>query len=246
MIVALTVGLSVASRTVTNLKISNQNDESQKAFSAAEAGIEQAINAASGTAVLSNELGNSSQFSTTIAAVEGTSLLLNGGEKVEQDSGVDIWLSNYPNYSSPTTGTITIFWGDDSQNTCSKAGGNSIYPSIEVVTLSGSVSDPTVSKNIFDGCARIAGALSAQGGGSVSSKNFNYSADISFVNGLLMRVIPVFNSSEMAITSSIALPSQGKLIESVGKSGDTVRKIQYFVSHPQLPLEIFPYSIISQ
>ena len=40
MIVALTVGLSLASRTITNMKISKQNEESQRAFQAAEAGIE--------------------------------------------------------------------------------------------------------------------------------------------------------------------------------------------------------------
>jgi hypothetical protein len=33
---------------------------------------------------------------------------------------------------------------------------------------------------------------------------------------------------------------------STGTSGDTVRKVVYFQSYPQLPLEIFPYSLLSQ
>src|SRR3990167_1871590 len=39
-VVALAVGLSVASRNITNVRTSTQTEESQKAFSAAEAGIE--------------------------------------------------------------------------------------------------------------------------------------------------------------------------------------------------------------
>jgi len=43
MIVALTVGLSIASRTVTELRLSRQNEESQRAFNAAEAGIDRVL-----------------------------------------------------------------------------------------------------------------------------------------------------------------------------------------------------------
>ena len=43
MVVALTVGLSVVSRSITNLKNSQQEIDSQKALSAAEAGVELAI-----------------------------------------------------------------------------------------------------------------------------------------------------------------------------------------------------------
>ena len=43
MIVALTVGLSLISRSITNLRTSTEEAESQKALAAAEAGIEQAL-----------------------------------------------------------------------------------------------------------------------------------------------------------------------------------------------------------
>src|SRR3990167_4918743 len=42
-VVSLAVGLSVASRNLTNLKISTQAEESQRAFSAAEGGVEDAL-----------------------------------------------------------------------------------------------------------------------------------------------------------------------------------------------------------
>ena len=42
-VVSLAVGLSVASRNLTNLKISTQSQESQRAFSAAEGGVEDTL-----------------------------------------------------------------------------------------------------------------------------------------------------------------------------------------------------------
>lgn len=43
MAVALTIGLAVISQSITDIKISHQEEESSRAFSAAEAGIEQAL-----------------------------------------------------------------------------------------------------------------------------------------------------------------------------------------------------------
>src|SRR3989344_2427210 len=42
-VVSLAVGLSVASRNLTNLRISTQTEESQRAFSAAEGGVEDVL-----------------------------------------------------------------------------------------------------------------------------------------------------------------------------------------------------------
>ena len=79
MIVALTVGLSIAARIVTELKISKQNEESQRAFQAAEAGIQQTIQRQESINNLDNPvpLDNNSAFSTTYEADEGQSIILN-------------------------------------------------------------------------------------------------------------------------------------------------------------------------
>ena len=68
MIVALTVGLSIAARIVTELKISKQNEESQRAFQAAEAGIQQTIQRQESINNLDNPvpLDNNSAFSTDL------------------------------------------------------------------------------------------------------------------------------------------------------------------------------------
>lgn len=43
MVIALTIGLSIAARSIINLQTTTEEEISQRAFSAAEAGIERAI-----------------------------------------------------------------------------------------------------------------------------------------------------------------------------------------------------------
>src|SRR3989338_3351838 len=100
MVVALTVGLSVASRTVTNLRTTAEEENSQRAFSAAEAGIEKALKTGPISSPL--DLGNNASIeSVQIVGVSGTEFLLNGGNPVLQDDGFDLWLSSYPDYTNP-------------------------------------------------------------------------------------------------------------------------------------------------
>lgn len=256
MIVALTVGLSIASRSITNLKISKQNEESQRAFQAAEAGVEKALKTGSTTGADSISLDNQSSFRTTTTSLEGTNFLLNGGELVEQDAGIDVWLSEYPTYNNllgtlpKPAATLTLYWGEG-QTDCGVLNSDRTVSALEVLVLTGNKSSPTLKKYIYDPCspARIsnAGAVTT-GAFVVNGVTLKYSntTQISITNGLIMKIVPIYNSTKIAIFSSQALPPQGSIIESLGKSGDTVRKVQYFSSYPQIPLEIFPYSIISQ
>src|SRR5947199_3062644 len=95
MVVVLTVGLSAATRTITNIRVSNEEEDSERAFSAAEAGLEQALGRSSG---VSGTLDNTSTYQTTVAQLSGTQFVLNNDLPVLKDDAVDIWLSTYPSY----------------------------------------------------------------------------------------------------------------------------------------------------
>ncbi len=261
MIIALTVGLSVASRTITNVRISRQSDESGRAFQAAEAGIEKILQSGGGSSSLN--LSNNSSFTTSVSHPSGVSFLLNGGELIDQETGLDVWLSNYPDFSSGSiTGSVTIYWGTDNQTDCIKGlkGPTAVKSALEIIVLSGAKLSPTMNKYLLEAndgvttCGgRIMNAQAPSGAGGtpiLGGPNFKISIIIppvgNITNGLIARVIPIFNSTKMAIVSTVALPQQGTIVESVGKSGETVRKVQYFASYPQIPVEIFPYSLITQ
>ncbi len=246
MIVALTAGLSLASRTITNLKLSKQNVNAQRAFQAASAGIEKSLNATSG---ITNSLSNSSSFTTTVNTLSGTSILLNNGETVDQDRGVDVWLSTYPSYATPYNGTITMYWGSSNQINCSPGSAGNTRAALEVVIISGSTTSPVVSKYAYDRCGRVGGTLtpSSAFGSSFNGVVFDSTATIpAITNGLIMKIIPLYSSTIIGLQGTAAFPSQGKVIQSTGTSGDSARKIIYFESYPQIPNEVFPYAILSQ
>ena len=248
MIVALTVGLSLVSRTITNLRISKQSEESQRAFQAAEAGIEKTLESGTGY-LIPQSLGNNAQYKTEINNPSGNAVILNGNEVVEQDVGIDLWLSDYPNYSNQicsSSCTISIHFNTIEQS-CSTDAGNNTRAGLEVVVLSGVISNPTVGKYLFDACpGRTPGAVNTGSGTTIDATTFQHAVSIPVSNGIIARVIPIYNSVKVGVTSSVNIPVQGRIIESIGESGETIRKVQYFSSYPQLPLEIFPYSIISQ
>ena len=271
MVVALTVGLSVASRTITNLKISKQNEDAQKAFQAAETGIQEALQQM-GNHTLTGTLSNNASFNAMIQPVQGNSMLLNGGEDVLQDKGMDVWLSTYPNYSSPTfatsSGTITLYFGTGTQTSCSKGSdqnnptGSSVKSALEILILYSNVSNPLLDKLIIDSCTptRIVGSgLSSATSTIISDVNDPYVSvtfsDTYTINitpalqsAFIMKIVPLFNSTKIGISISgtgVTLPSQGSFIQSTGSSGDSARRIQYFKPYPQLPAELF-YSVIGQ
>ena len=245
MVVVLTAGLSLASRTITNLKLSKQNENSQRAFQAASAGIDKSI----ALGASSNSTANLT-FSTTVTTVNGASLLLNNGDSVDQDRGIDVWLSTYPNYTAPLfNGTITMYFGGVSQIQCGTGLGIATRPAIEVLIVSGSVAAPSVQKYVYDRCGRVTGTLTASSasGSPFNGVTFDTMATIpAITNGLIMKIIPLYNSSIIGLSGGAAFPSQGKVITSTGISGDSARKIVYFESYPQIPNEIFPYAILSQ
>lgn len=244
MVVALTVGLSAVSRSITTLRISTAEEESQRAFSAAEAGIEEALK--SGGNIALTTLPNNAQYSANVTSTGNTTeLLTNGGQDVQKDNAVQVWLSSYPNYTSPYSGTITVYWGDPG-DACDNVA------ALEVITLSGVATSPTLSRFALDPCSvsRANNFTNVTGGaGSIQGISFRNSYSISVASALIMRIIPLYKSTKIAVKGSAVLPAQGKEIESTGtivSGGENIkRKIKVFQYYPSLPGTNFDYAIFS-
>lgn len=242
--VALTVGLSVISRSITTIRTSKEEASSQKALSAAEAGIEQVLK--TGVSIpIGTFSGTDATYSATANPVSGTEVLVNGGNVVPKDEGADIWLvdhnpDNTPNLSSPWSGNLTIYWGDTA-GPCNNA-------ALEIIVAY----DPPPSKFkrfVFDPCASRASNnnfSSASGGGSVSGKTFFHSTSaIVVTSGFVARVVPLYENTPIGVVASLALPSQGIVVDSTGESQGTTRKINVFKGYPQLPIQFFSYGLFS-
>lgn len=247
MIVALTIGLSVVTRSITTLRTTQEEEQSQQAFSAAEAGIEKIIN--SGSANLQGQLSNDASFNASVTSLAGANVLVNGGNLVAKDDGVDIWLSTYPTYASPFTGTVTVYWGT-SNDDCDESPSINTQSAIVIVTLTGTTANPVMTRYALDPCsARASGnglSTTILPGGTINGKAFANSYSINVTNGLLMRIIPLYASTIIGVSGNgTALPSQGQVVEATGNAGETTRKITVYKGYPRLPVEFFPFGIFS-
>lgn len=248
MVVALTVTLSLVSRSIVDLKTSTDQANSQKALAAAEAGVEQAINNSIG--IGSNRSLDNISYKAEITSISGTApFLVNGGNLIAKNEGAYIWLSEYDRnnpWSHPSwNGDLTIYWGEDSDG-CKNA---ALEIDVLYLTDSADLNSVKITKYAYDPCSSRTisnhfTSVSASAPTTISNKTFLYKKSINISNGLLVSVNPIYFSSYIGVSGSIALPDQGSIISSTGNSGgsnNVSRKVTVYQGYPQLP---FMYSIL--
>lgn len=238
-LVAATVGISIISRSITTVRISTAQEDSQRAFAAAEAGIEEVLKTkvAVGSPTVPITLpNNSSYFASVVSPSSAREFLLPG--TVSKDDVVQIWLSNYsgcatpPCYGSPYSGSITIYWNSPSDS-CPSAS------ALEVAIFSGSTTSPALSRLALDPCSRGSFTPVVAGGTTMQDVTFSNGYTTSITNGLIMRITPLYKGTRLGVMGTKDLPSQGTNVESTGQvtSGaeTVIRKIRIFQSNPSLP-----------
>ncbi len=268
MVVSLTVGLSVASRSLTNLRTATEEESSQRAFSAAEAGIERAVKSlCDGTvdcAPIAGNFGTDATYQTTTQAISGTEFLVKGGYTIPKDDGVDVWLSEYSSdptklYQNQRDGYVTVYWGESADG-CTDA-------AMELISLSGDRANPLTIKYAVDPCQTRRTSSGnefcpkssnscpdyAAGNYTVNNRVFTHRVTMQVINGFVLRVVPIYDSaiigvrgcSADGVSNCTSFPLQGKKVESIGKAGGTERKVTYFQGYPELPPELFQYSFFT-
>lgn len=255
MVVALTIGISIASRSIVSLRTASEEENSQRALSAAEAGIEQFMNSNQSGIVLQNEdLGNKSRIGVVnISQVDGTEFILNGGNPVPKDDGADLWLvphslTGEPEWNNTWNGSFTIYWGASGE-VCNADPNVNSQAAIEIITIFGDAATPESRRNVFDPCGLRRSSnnfANSAGGGTVGDKSFAYSSGlINVTDGLLVRIVPLYAGTPIAVRGDNIFPSQGKKIEATGISGETERKITFYQGYAKLPSEFFQHILFS-
>ncbi len=257
LVVALTVGLSVAVRSITTTRMTAAEDSSQRAFSAAEAGIERALTATAGQTITGSFVSNNSSYSTSASELSGDEILVANGAFINKDDAVDVWLSDYPDYTNPWSpggpSNLAIYWGDLT-DICNQSELSNSMAAIEVILLSGTAATPTIDHFAFDPCPARAsvnnfcpnntGCPVMGGSATVAGKNFANSVTIPITSGLLARIVPLYARTYVGV-SGTGLPPQGTVITSTGNSGGTQRKIVSFRGYSKPPIELYPFLIFS-
>ena len=256
-VVSLTVGLSAVSRVITNTRVTTEEASSQKALSAAEAGVEELVNneallRASVSDPLSKNFSNNSTFFAKADPIDGVEFLINDGNQILKDEGADIWFSTYPNFGDPGGGrwggTLEVYWKDN--NGCSLGPGQTADPAIEMVVIQGTdTNNLSMRREVYDRCSRSNGfSIPTLGARSIDGQGLNrgFSIIIPGGQGYIARVIPLYANAVMGVRAappSPLLPTQGYVIDSQGSAGNTKRSVRVFRGFPRVPIEYFPYNI---
>lgn len=153
MVVALTIGLSVATRNITNLRLTTEEQSSQRALSAAEAGIERALK--NDTNLSGVAVGTGAKIdAVTVQSISGSEFILNNKDRVNKDDPIDIWLSDYgtgsiPTYANPWRGWLYVYWHSETAGLCTDGTATS-YAALDITAIS----VPASGSNLADAVVR--------------------------------------------------------------------------------------------
>lgn len=251
MVVVLTVGLSITARSITDLRISTQTELSNRAFSAAEAGIEEALKTglpslvgSGDSAVLMN-----AKYQYRVEAVGGSSYA--PSKQVVQDDVVQLKLDR-SGLASPYDG-INIYWSKEGED-CDVVNGNPASLEVSIIHGDGPyemIKRAYALKNRGDNFEQIiAGSYRIGGSGPSYCGKITAFADFDFLDiddPQVMRIRPLYNSVSVAVEAQPIgreLPVQSFRVKSEGEAGGVKRTVEVTQSVPVLPA-IFDYVLYS-
>lgn len=257
MAVILTIVLSILSRSITDVAVTTRSEESLRAFSAAEAGIERALIV--GSDIGSTEIGDA-EFSADVSSFAQGSQDFAHPIKILSGESLPLWFvahnddkdmvcsAEFPCF---TGDTVKVCWGEPGTSSSEDT-----TPAVEVTffyaTTPGDYSTIQVARAAYDpNSTRTStnnfaspdlGTCTAGGQDFAFQKTIDLSslgipsASYSTENGLqYAKVRMIYNSSvkhsvgfDVDFTGNSTLPAQGTNIQSTGSSGEANRKIQVF------------------
>lgn len=248
--IAITIALSLIGRGVTDVSMSKNMEESARAFSAAEAGIEEALNGTVITDAKTYATGVTYQSSSSIiggSTSEYTLPVTNLGEVAS------VWLVDHDSANGITDASyymgtsLDICWTKPTDGTTPAAIEVDLYyKSGSAYLIQRGAYDPEILSRPSSNFSSI----TDQNGSCGSVKNA-YRQTITIPGGIpyLLRVRPFYHQTAITVSpigTDITLPKQGVEITSTGKTDSGItRKIVVKRQYPAPP-SIFDYSVYSQ
>jgi len=248
---AITIVMTVAFNTTTESQIGLLEQESQKALSAAEAGLELALKKVPGSSIILGGAGSNLEGITGQADVLSIYSPTFVSPLVQRDESYTFYLGTYqtdpplgPRFidtdESYFNGNIFLYFGEKA---CEAAGNPIDGAAVEITQVK---RDNSLYRYLIDPCnyfhKTTASLGVTQGVYTVEDTRFSFKSDaIITANTKLLMVRVLYNGSKVAIVSSDTnkkFPLQGKTVVSEAKTDTGVTKrIQLFQSYPQIPTD---------
>jgi len=251
MAVGLTIALSVVSRSTSDIKLSQEEGESARVFSAAESGIEKALIGGAGDYSVDGITAH-----VTKTAQGGGSSFDFGGGKFAAGQAQSVWLIEHTSKdqlggaSLSPLATINVCWGDDPADKTALEASLIYQDSDGNFKLARGAYDADITRgNNFSPADDLGGNNC---GNLAFKKQINLADDFSVPSNAqlyLLRLVPLYNSQPEPLAVEVAggaLPSQGSCYEStaeISQTGTTrkVKQCQFYNSPPA----IFDYALFS-
>lgn len=240
--VVLVVVMFILSRSITDISLSSKEEDSMRAFSAAEAGIERVLVTGSDTGSMS--IGDATFNADVSAFAQGVNKVV---YPISLKSGeiATFWFTR-PNEATVFNGTqMKICWADDNATD---------NPALEVTVYYKVGTEYRVYRKMLDPVfTRTQNNVVVGSGCDIDGElfEFNDSVNLAGLTNLQFATAKVlYNTTtahkigiDVSATSSL-LPSQGAKILSDGQFGDANRRVEVYQLHPIAP-PIFANAIYS-
>lgn len=256
LVVGLTIGLSLSSRTIRDLQGSTGSDLSSRAFAAAEAGVEDALrqnlgNIATGQYTAPARFPTDNQSTYSYKVDKSPSF----NQVVSADTAVQLNLK--ADNGSLFTGNLQIYWVKVSDSVENASGSR---PSLEITLVKNNAGTYSLTKYAVNADTRSNNFQNPDGttqgpvtnslpnytsgqGGNQTYANLATVAISSSDKAEAVRIRPLYNKSSITAQGS-GLPAQSYVITSQGIAGTSTRVVQVTRSIPALPA-IFDYVLFN-
>jgi Tfp pilus assembly protein PilX len=243
MVVGLTVGLSLMSRTTTDISLTTKITDSSRAFNAAEAGIEEAIRLPQ-ISPSPVSISTGVNFTPIVGVLGGTNTIYPAIKQTPTKLGevFTIWLARHNDATGDLDETISYI-GNDIDVCIDNNGSNTPNMIISLYYRQGSAAPYTYKTSYvyFPSTSYLTVDDNCLGYDHMVTISLNTSFGIlgSDIFYLALRVRPVLYDTYLAANPlgdiSVAFPKQGTNIDSTGTAGDTSRKINVRNPYSVLP-----------
>lgn len=274
MVVALAISLSIIQRSLADLSNATKVEQSSRAFSAAEAGVERALRDSSATGISSTETGNNSQAAIAVDVPFPRPEQALEYPPLAKEDIAHIWLADYTKTSDPppksyTPLSLNVYWGNPTSVSDKTALELTLtYYDKSLYGTKKWFFDPDTSRAVTNkftvpslpsgscvGVTPITTNLSKPSGGDRSFK-CKVKVDLNdppalplTVNAylILLRARFLYNTTSQPFAVepiNDSIPTQANIFTSTGSSGETRRKIQVFQINKVVPF-YFDFAIFS-
>jgi hypothetical protein len=247
--VVLIIVLYIVSRSITDVTLSIKDEESLRAFSAAEAGIERALIAGTNSGSLSD-----ANFSATVSNFAESSDEVVYPIGLKSGHVATFWF-NRPSEPRFAGNSLKFCWGDENTSS-STAETPALEVTIFYTTVANDLTTLRLARTTLDpNASRLSSNNFSNATNSVCTidqQKFQFQASMNLPAGFMefAKVKMLYNTQDVhylgldvSATGSV-LPSQGLKVDSSGSYGDANRRIELYALHPAPPT-VFENAIFS-